>query len=261
MNRSSGADVLCPNGARVHRAGLLLGLRRGHRRPGGHRGRRDPRLGRPIDPRPPGRGDRDRAGGGAAGACPTCGTPRSDSGDRFCEVCRYDFESGTPGPPPRRYLGAGRPDASRGAGPSAHGPAAADPSAGPAAGPAAGEPAVANPGAGPAAGPARVLEPTRPPAIHPPARPPAILARVARPPILPSQRALPPRLTLGLAPRLPGPGPLPPIRLRGQPGEWSVTIEIDPTLDVEPDPATPPPVGQHRAPVPHRPPGDADRQA
>jgi hypothetical protein len=37
----------------------------------------------------------------AAGpTCPSCGAPRADVNARFCEVCRYDFESGTPGPPP-----------------------------------------------------------------------------------------------------------------------------------------------------------------
>jgi len=30
----------------------------------------------------------------------------------------------------------------------------------------------------------------------------------------------------------------------GTAGSWTVTIEIDPSLDVEPDPATPPPVGR-----------------
>lgn len=35
----------------------------------------------------------------SAGTCPVCGTAR-DADARFCEVCRYDFETGTPGPPP-----------------------------------------------------------------------------------------------------------------------------------------------------------------
>ncbi len=33
-------------------------------------------------------------------ACPACGTARSDPTARFCEVCRYDFQSREPGPPP-----------------------------------------------------------------------------------------------------------------------------------------------------------------
>ena len=36
----------------------------------------------------------------AGPVCPSCGAPRTDPDARFCEVCRYDFESGTPGPPP-----------------------------------------------------------------------------------------------------------------------------------------------------------------
>jgi hypothetical protein len=35
-----------------------------------------------------------------AHACPDCGEPRSDSSARFCEVCRFDFQSRQPGPPP-----------------------------------------------------------------------------------------------------------------------------------------------------------------
>jgi hypothetical protein len=34
-----------------------------------------------------------------AQACPVCGEARA-AGDRFCEVCRYDFVSGAAGPPP-----------------------------------------------------------------------------------------------------------------------------------------------------------------
>jgi hypothetical protein len=36
----------------------------------------------------------------ATGACPLCGEPRSDDDARYCEVCRYDFATGKPGPPP-----------------------------------------------------------------------------------------------------------------------------------------------------------------
>lgn len=31
--------------------------------------------------------------------CPSCGAPRV-AGARYCEVCRFDFKTGTPGPPP-----------------------------------------------------------------------------------------------------------------------------------------------------------------
>jgi len=46
-------------------------------------------------------------GGGAAATggstatatvCPVCSTPRTDMGLRFCEVCRYDFQTGIPAP-------------------------------------------------------------------------------------------------------------------------------------------------------------------
>jgi hypothetical protein len=36
----------------------------------------------------------------AAGVCSSCGAARSDPHARFWEVCRYDFQSGTPGPAP-----------------------------------------------------------------------------------------------------------------------------------------------------------------
>jgi hypothetical protein len=36
----------------------------------------------------------------AGDACPSCGTVRGDPDARFCEVCRYDFASRAPGPPP-----------------------------------------------------------------------------------------------------------------------------------------------------------------
>src|SRR5215472_9691058 len=36
----------------------------------------------------------------AAGVCPSCGTPRADASARFCEVCRYDYQTQSPGPPP-----------------------------------------------------------------------------------------------------------------------------------------------------------------
>ncbi len=36
----------------------------------------------------------------AVEACPSCGTPRADPTARFCEVCRYDYQTRAPGPPP-----------------------------------------------------------------------------------------------------------------------------------------------------------------
>ncbi len=41
-----------------------------------------------------------------------------------------------------------------------------------------------------------------------------------------------------------GSGATPADPAAGTAGSWTVTIEIDPSLDVEPDPATPPPVGR-----------------
>ena len=37
-------------------------------------------------------------GGGLS--CPACGAARGDSAARFCQVCRFDFETGASGPPP-----------------------------------------------------------------------------------------------------------------------------------------------------------------
>ena len=36
----------------------------------------------------------------AIAVCPACAEPRVDVGARFCEVCRFDFVSQAPGPPP-----------------------------------------------------------------------------------------------------------------------------------------------------------------
>src|SRR4051812_48643708 len=38
----------------------------------------------------------------AGETCPSCGEARTDVAARFCEVCRYDFQSGGQGPPPIR---------------------------------------------------------------------------------------------------------------------------------------------------------------
>src|SRR5215472_15028098 len=40
------------------------------------------------------------AGAPDAQKCPSCGTPRADATARFCEVCRYDYQTREPGPPP-----------------------------------------------------------------------------------------------------------------------------------------------------------------
>src|SRR5947209_6020336 len=36
----------------------------------------------------------------SAGACPECSTPRESSRHAFCEVCGYNFRTGTSGIPP-----------------------------------------------------------------------------------------------------------------------------------------------------------------
>jgi hypothetical protein len=51
-----------------------------------------PSLRRRTTPRPP--------AAGGPNACPSCGEPRTDTSARFCEVCRFDFVSKAPGPPP-----------------------------------------------------------------------------------------------------------------------------------------------------------------
>jgi hypothetical protein len=93
-----------------------------------------------------------------ASTCPDCGTARADADARFCEVCRYDFEARTPGPPPTARIAAVAPTSPA---PSASPPA-------PSAAPAATSPAA---------------------------------------------------------------------------GLWEVTVTVDPSLDVDPDPAQPPPTG------------------
>ncbi len=60
------------------------------------------------------------------GACPECGEPREGPDARFCEVCRFDFVAGRPGPPP---AGASKPQAPAASTASATVPAASTPSA------------------------------------------------------------------------------------------------------------------------------------
>jgi hypothetical protein len=42
---------------------------------------------------------------GAGLVCPACGAARSDATARSCEVCRFDFETRAPGPPPAAPAG------------------------------------------------------------------------------------------------------------------------------------------------------------
>jgi len=37
---------------------------------------------------------------GLPSTCPECSEPRAEADARFCEVCRFDFVAGKPGPPP-----------------------------------------------------------------------------------------------------------------------------------------------------------------
>jgi hypothetical protein len=98
-----------------------------------------------------------------AGECPECRTPRVDASARFCEVCRYDFEARSPGPPPTASL----------------------------------------------------QEPKKPEQIEQTGKP----GRAQKP-------------------------GKPPTKAAELPTAWQVTITVDPSLDVEPDPATPAPTDQ-----------------
>lgn len=46
---------------------------------------------------PPAAATRASPTGSGAATCPVCSEPRADAGARFCEVCRYDFQSGAGG--------------------------------------------------------------------------------------------------------------------------------------------------------------------
>jgi len=51
-------------------------------------------------------GSRAQPAGAAATTCPSCGEVRADLDARYCEVCRYDFVSNKPGPPPAGRVAA-----------------------------------------------------------------------------------------------------------------------------------------------------------
>jgi hypothetical protein len=53
-------------------------------------------CGAALTPAAPGSATLARPGGG----CPECGEPRAPDLARYCEVCRFDFVAGRPGPPP-----------------------------------------------------------------------------------------------------------------------------------------------------------------
>jgi hypothetical protein len=71
----------------------------------------------PAPPRPPAPAPPGTTVG--KDVCPSCGEPRTDPSARYCEVCRFDFVTGAPGPPPVEAAAA----------PTAPGAAAAAPGA------------------------------------------------------------------------------------------------------------------------------------
>lgn len=152
-----------------------------------------------------------------ATVCPICGTPRTDMSLRFCEVCRYDFETGIPAP--------GSPPAT-----SAPTPAAAQP-------PAASRPPAA-PGPDdpndPFAAEFAALEAAA--AGAPTANNAATV--VSTSPVSPAPSAPPPAAPI--------PGNVPPIAATIVPAgpQWEVRVSVDPSLDTDPDPDLPAPTNE-----------------
>jgi len=120
--------------------------------------------------------------------CPACGEPRADPRARFCEVCRFDFVAGVPGPPPGGVV--------------------------------AGTVSVA-----PAATASAVADPLS--SAAPPVDTSTVPAADPVPSAVPAT-ALPTVANAGVA------------RARA----WDVVVSVDPSLDVDPDPAVPAPVGE-----------------
>ena len=161
-------------------------------------------------------------GGSTATAtvCPVCSTPRTDMSLRFCEVCRYDFETGVPasGSPPATSAPV-PPSASSVQPPAASRPPAApgpdDPNDPFAAEFAALEAAAAG---APTANNAATVASTPPASAAPPAAPPATLQVTSAPPA-----------ATAVAPA----GPT-----------WEVRVSVDPSLDTDPDPDIPAPTNE-----------------
>lgn len=159
--------------------------------------------------------------------CPVCGTSRTDMTLRFCEVCRYDFQTGTPSPtssdPPAMTTAvAPPPSAAPAHPPSAPGPD--DPDDPFAAEFAALEAAAVAPGDNRST----AIPSTSSPATAPPAVP-AVTATTAAPPLSPTTG------TGGSTPPAFAPltGPL-----------WEVQISVDASLDTDPDPSLPVPTDE-----------------
>ncbi len=163
-------------------------------------------------------------GGSTATAtvCPVCSTPRTDMSLRFCEVCRYDFQTGipapgsapatptpmpTPMPPSAQPPSASRPPVSPGPD-DPNDPFAAEFAALEAAA-AGGSPDVNNA--------ATVVSAPPAPASLPTAKPPPLVMASA------------PLASTAVTPT----GPM-----------WEVRVSVDPSLDTDPDPDLPVPTDE-----------------
>ena len=159
--------------------------------------------------------------------CPVCGTPRTDRTLRFCEVCRYDFQTGTPSPtssdPPAMTTAVAPPPSAAPAqppsAPYSNGPD--DPFA---AEFAALEAAAVAPGDNSST----AIPSTSSPATVPPAVP-AVTATTVIPPLSSTTG------TGGSTPPAVAPltGPL-----------WEVQVSVDASLDTDPDPSLPVPTDE-----------------
>lgn len=165
-------------------------------------------------------GTASATGGSTATAtiCPVCSTPRTDMNLRFCEVCRYDFQTGVPAPGSTAgtptITPTQPPAASQSPGPDdPNDPFAAEFAALEAA--AAGSPTASNA--------ATVL--STPPAMSTPPASVALPAAPLAPPIVTSA----PPIATAAAPT----GP-----------QWEVRVSVDPSLDTDPDPDLPVPTDE-----------------
>lgn len=161
-----------------------------------------------------------------SGTCPSCGEPRTDPDARFCEVCRYDFVAGVPGPPPGGPSGSARPAPAPAPATVLSAPAAAASPAGSGSAPLA---SLGDPGGsagGPAGGGSEPAEAAKAPDPGPTPSAPASA---------PSGEA-----ESGAAPSSPPSTRTAPVR----PHAWEAVVAVDCALDVDPDPEEPCPENQ-----------------
>jgi len=156
--------------------------------------------------------------------CPVCGTPRTDMTLRFCEVCRYDFQTGTPSltssdPPATTIAVASPPSTTPAHPPSTPGPDDPDD-------PFAAEFAALEATAAAQGGSSMAIPPTPLPASAS-----AVTATtVAPPPPLPPTTGIGESTPPAVAPLT---GPL-----------WEVQVSVDASLDTDPDPSLPVPTDE-----------------